>query len=212
MHTVLFDMFRVIARHQSPQSKEHLVAVADLASPAFWEAYWQLRRPYDRGDVTGPQYWDAVARRLGTSFSDERIADLIQADLAGWSAVDASMVDLVEELADAGRDIALLSNIPEEPAAYYEDRHPWLDRFSVLGFSCRIGHAKPEAGAYQWCGRALGREPGQILFVDDRAENIAAARSLGMRGHLFTSLARLRTALTLWEPVPATTAEGPRSW
>ena len=197
MDTVLFDMFGVIARLQSSQGKARLATVADNATPAFWEAYWQLRPPYDRGDVNGPQYWRTVAQRLGTPFSGAQITDLIEADLAGWSAVDASMVDLIKELAAAGRDIALLSNIPEELATYYEDRHPWLKNFSVLGFSCRIGYVKPEPGAYQWCCHALGLEPSRILFVDDHADNIAAAKSLGMQGHLFTTPARLRTVLAL---------------
>ena len=197
MDTVLFDMFGVIARQQSPDSQAHLATVADNATPAFWEAYWQLRPPYDRGDVNGPQYWRTVAQRLGTTFGAAQITELIEADLASWSAVDASMVDLIGELVSAGRDIALLSNIPEELAAYYEERHAWLRDFSALGFSCRIGHAKPEAGAFEWCCRTLGREPGQFLFVDDRADNIAAAKALGMRGHLFTTPADLRNALTL---------------
>lgn len=197
MDTVLFDMFGVIARHQSPQGKARLVAVADHAPEPFWEAYWELRQPYDRGDVDGVQYWHTVARRLGTAFRSARIADLIEADLDSWSAVDPSMVDLLGELADAGRNIALLSNIPEELAAYYENRYAWLKHFAVLGFSCRIGHAKPEPGAYQWCCQALGLEPGRILFVDDREDNIAAARALGIRGHLFTTPDRLRAALGL---------------
>ncbi|MFI1680801.1 hypothetical protein [Streptomyces sp. NPDC020607] len=61
------------------------------------------------------------------------------------------MVALVEELAAAGQPVALLSNIPKELAAHYEERHSWLKHFQVCAFSCRTGHAKPEPGAYHWC-------------------------------------------------------------
>ncbi|HEY3479765.1 MAG TPA: hypothetical protein VGL02_12785 [Streptomyces sp.] len=132
MYTVLFDMFGVIARHQSDRGKARLAAVAGNATQAFWEAYWQLRPPYDRGEVDGRRYWRAVARALGTEFGATQVTDLITADLASWSAVDDTMVDLVNELADAGRDIALLSNIPEDLAVHYEGRYAWLKRFPFL--------------------------------------------------------------------------------
>ncbi|WP_330166848.1 MULTISPECIES: HAD-IA family hydrolase [Streptomyces] len=98
-------------------------------------------------------------------------------------------------LAAAGRRIALLSNIPERLAVHYEERHAWLKPFQVRAFSCRIGHAKPEPGAYRWCLDALGTEAGRVLFVDDREENVRAAEAGGLRGHLFTIPADLREAL-----------------
>jgi putative hydrolase of the HAD superfamily len=137
-----------------------------------------------------------VAGSLGTAFGDRRIADLIAADIDSWSAVDDEMVDVVGELAASGRWLGLLSNIPEELAAYYETHHHrWLAHFRVRAFSCRIGHAKPQPDAYLWCRQALGPAPGGILFVDDRQENVRTAEAVGMRGHLFTTPARLRAAL-----------------
>jgi putative hydrolase of the HAD superfamily len=35
----------------------------------------------------------------------------------------------------------------------------------------------------------------QVLFVDDREGNLAAARALGLRGHRFTTAAELRQVL-----------------
>ncbi|MEV7545661.1 HAD family phosphatase [Streptomyces sp. NPDC089915] len=195
--TVLFDMFGVIARTQSPAGRARLVGAAG-AEPdpdPFWEAYWSLRPPYDSGRLTGPGYWELVAGALGTRFDAERTAALIEADVASWSAVDEEMVGLVGELAASGRTVALLSNIPEELAAYYERHHPWLAHFRVRALSCRIGHAKPDPAAYAWCLRELGVPAGGVLFVDDREENVRAARTAGMRGHVFTSAARLREAL-----------------
>jgi hypothetical protein len=46
--------------------------------------------------------------------------------------------------------LALLSNIPEELASHYENHHSRLEMFQVRGFSCRIGHAKPDPAAFRW--------------------------------------------------------------
>ncbi|WP_274917827.1 HAD family hydrolase [Streptomyces sp. WZ-12] len=192
---VLFDLFGVLACHQSGAGRRELVRLAGVSGSEFRDAYWALRAPYDRGDVDGPGYWRRVADRLGTRFDERRVAELIAADVSSWSAVDDTMVGLVAELAAGGRRLGLLSNIPEELARYYESHHAWLDRFEVRAFSCRIGRAKPEAAAYDWCRRALSVSPERILFVDDREENVRAAEAVGMHGHLFTTPERLRDRL-----------------
>ncbi|MGA5407457.1 HAD family hydrolase [Streptomyces lavendulocolor] len=194
--TVLFDLFGVIALPQSPEERAALVSTAGTPAPPFWDAYWRLRPPYDRGELTGPAYWREVGAALGTRFDPAQVGALIDADLASWDAVDEEMVALVGELAATGWRLALLSNIPPELAGHYEERHTaWLRHFDVRAFSCRTGHAKPDPAAYAWCLRALAAPPRDVLFVDDREENVAAARAAGLRGVLFTGAAGLRAAL-----------------
>jgi putative hydrolase of the HAD superfamily len=192
---VVFDLFGVIARDQSDAGKERLAAIADVAGQQFQDAYWALRPAYDRGEMTGPEYWRGVARILDLTVDLGQIDRLIEADLDSWRTVDADMVTLLETLVASGRRIALLSNIPEELATYYEEHQSWTRLFAVRGFSCRIHVAKPDPEAFRWCCRALDVEPSRILFVDDRTENIAAAEAIGMRGHHFTDLGRLQIAL-----------------
>ncbi|MEU1537138.1 HAD family phosphatase [Actinacidiphila glaucinigra] len=194
--TVLFDLFGVIACPQSAEGRERLHRTAGVPATGFWEAYWGLRPPYDRGELTGPAYWNGVAAALGTRFDGRRTEALIAADVDSWSGVDPSMVALVEELASLGCRIGLLSNVPEELAAHYEARLAWLRHFQVCALSCRTGHAKPHPAAYRWCRDALREDPARILFVDDRPENIRPAEAAGMRGHLFTGPARLRECLS----------------
>ncbi|MEU5805982.1 HAD family phosphatase [Streptomyces sp. NPDC047718] len=187
VQAVLFDMFGVIARLQSPGSRAVLERTAGADPERFWEAYWSRRPPYDRGEVAGPAYWAGVCAQLGIPLDDRLVGELIAADLASWSEVDRRSVDLLGALAGRGVVLGLLSNIPEELAARYEAAQPWLDRFTVVGLSCRIGSAKPEPDAYTWCVRALGLAAEEILFVDDNVGNVRAARELGLRGHVFTS-------------------------
>jgi putative hydrolase of the HAD superfamily len=191
---LLFDLFGVIARKQSQEACGRIEEAAGVG-PAFWSAYWDLRGSYDRGVQSGPDYWRAVARRLGTTFGHQQICDLLAADLDSWSEVDCDMVALIEELHAGGTRMGLLSNIPEELANRYEARHPWLECFEIRAFSCRITHVKPERGAYLWCVQALKVIPAEIMFIDDRIDNVTAATALGMRGHLYTSVASLRRAL-----------------
>lgn len=111
-----------------------------------------------------------MARALDIIFDDRQIADLATADIVSWSAVDQTMVALLGELAASGHRLALPSNIPEELAAHYEIHHSWLEMFQVRGFSCRIGHAKPNPAAFRWCLDALAVPADQVVSVDDRGK------------------------------------------
>jgi putative hydrolase of the HAD superfamily len=200
---ILFDLFGVIARLQSPAGQRTLAGIAGSPPPAFRDAYWKLRAPYDRGDVTAAQYWQRVATELGTDFVPEQITALVAADIASCNAVDDEMVTLIEQSAISGVRMALLSNIPEDLAADYEKHHHrWLRHFELIAFSCRIGHAKPDPAAFLWCCRRLDLAPDRILFIDDSAENLDSAQRLGLHTHLFTGPATVPLP-------PATTAPGP---
>ncbi|MFB4310989.1 HAD family hydrolase [Actinomadura sp. GTD37] len=190
---IVFDLYGVIARTQTPEAIRRIEGIAGASGPAFWDAYWACRPAYDAGQESA-SYWADVAARLGAAFPD--VPALIEADLESWTDVDGEMADLVGELADAGRTLGLLSNIIGDLVPRFEARHgALLDRFDALVYSCRIGVAKPDPRAYEICAERLGVRPADVLFFDDAERNVRAAREAGMRAELFTGPAQVR-ALT----------------
>ncbi|MFI7614239.1 HAD family hydrolase [Nonomuraea terrae] len=189
-NVIVFDLYGVIARVQTPEARQRIVELAGVPEERFWQAYWDCRPPYDAGQ-DGPAYWAEVAARLGTRFAD--VPALITADLDSWCHVDPAMVEVVHELADAGHRLGLLSNIIEDLVPVWETRHgDWLGRFASLTYSCRIGVAKPERRAYEICAERLGVSPGDVLFFDDREANVVAAREAGMAAEVFESPEQVR--------------------
>lgn len=195
MSTLVFDLFGVIARVQSPASLRAIEGVARAGdADRFWRSYWQRRPAYDKGVWDGPEYWAVVAADLGVTYEPAQVAELIEADLASWDHTDDEMVEETGRLRAAGHRLALLSNIPTELAQRYAGR-AWLGNFAVVGFSCRIGAVKPEPAAFRWVLDQLGVTPGQVRFVDDAPVNVEAAAALGIPGHVFTGLSGLRDYL-----------------
>ncbi|MEV4472683.1 HAD family phosphatase [Nonomuraea sp. NPDC049504] len=189
-NVIVFDLYGVIARTQGDAARRRIEELAGVAGESFWEAYWACRPPYDAGQ-DGTAYWTAVADRLGVRFAD--IPALIAADLDSWCHVDPAMVELIHELADRGHRLGLLSNIIAELVPVWESRHSeWLDRFESLTFSCRVGVAKPDPRAYEICAERMGVAPGEVLFIDDREENVVAARAAGMKAEVFVSAEQVR--------------------
>ncbi|MFC8343240.1 HAD-IA family hydrolase [Streptomyces sp. NPDC057280] len=67
-----------------------------------------------------------------------------------------------------------------------------------VAFSGKTGAAKPGRAAYLHCVLALRATPADFLFVDDREENVRAARAVGMDGHLFTGQDALAGVIDRW--------------
>ena len=67
--------------------------------------------------------------------------------------------------------------------------------------------AKPELEIYQLLLDQLGTAPEETLFLDDKIENIEAARHFGIRALQFSTIEQLRqdlitTRLDQWLPLP----------
>ncbi len=54
------------------------------------------------------------------------------------------------------------------------------DLIDVAVASCTVGAHKPEPAGYLHAAQALGVQVPEVLFIDDKLENVEAARSLGM--------------------------------
>jgi HAD superfamily hydrolase (TIGR01509 family) len=103
--------------------------------------------------------------------------------------------ELLVDLKAAGVEMHALSNYPDWYLLI--ERKLKLSRFLRWTFvSCRTGSRKPDPAAYKAALDALARPPADLLFVDDREENCAAARALGIESIRFRGATPLRGALT----------------
>jgi putative hydrolase of the HAD superfamily len=60
-----------------------------------------------------------------------------------------------------------------------------------------MGLAKPDRKIYEEVARELGADPADVVFVDDRPENVAGAEAAGMTGVHYTGVDALRATLEL---------------
>ncbi|MER5302648.1 HAD-IA family hydrolase [Streptomyces lasiicapitis] len=196
---VLFDLFGVIARHQRPGAPEKMAARCHSSLDAFTTAYWTHRPPYDAGRHTASVYWTEVLSTLSCPADADAIEELRLTDIDSWSRVDDRMVTYVQSLRDRA-EVALLSNIPADHADVFLAAHPWLHSLDHVAFSGKIKAAKPDPAAFQHCVIALQAAPADFLFVDDREENVRAAQTAGMNGHIFTGQNELSAVIDGWLP------------
>ena len=196
MTWVMFDYGGVISQAPTAEDLALMTGVAGVSVPAFLAEYWNWRRAYDLAELDAKEYWQQVGTGLRRDFGGTEISELIRLDSAAWLRLQAGTVALLEDLAGAGHPLALLSNAPHELAAEIREL-PVATHFGHLIFSCELKLAKPDPRCYGRALARLGADPGEVIFIDDRAENVAAAAEMGLSSVHFTSADETRAAVTL---------------
>ena len=93
---------------------------------------------------------------------------------------------LVERLALAGVPQFALTNFGADAFAMFRPTFRVLDHMIDIVVSGDEHMVKPDAAIFALAARRFGHDPARMLFIDDNADNIAAARGLGWRVHHFT--------------------------
>ena len=158
----------------------------DLGDKPFANERKGHSEAYQLGHVGDEAFFERVADAMGGLYTPHEIERVHHAWLLDeYSGVRA----LIERLnATAGITTALLSNTN---AAHWRRQFPLqagdLRRFEAASLlhqrhaSHLLGLAKPDPAIYRAFESHTGFAAGEILFFDDLADNIAAARSCGWR-------------------------------
>ncbi len=184
---VLFDYGQVLSLPPEPAAWERLRDLTGLEEQHFHAIYWEFRHDYDRAALTGPAYWQAVANRAGITLDEAQITSLFAADVDVWTSLNLPMVEWAARLQHAGIRTGILSNIGDSIAEGIIARFPWLSGFYHCTWSYALFMAKPEHAIYLRTAEALRTALANILFIDDREENIAAAVAVGMQAIHYTT-------------------------
>lgn len=193
-HVVVFDYGEVISREPTDSDRAALVARAGVDAEPFWTAYWAHREPLDQGTLSIADYWTTVASDLGVEWDAVDVHELWALDHRGWLSVDPGTLRVLHALADGGTRLALLSNAGADFSGWLRSGSfaPLFERVFVSG---ELGLVKPNADIYEHVIAELGITPDELLFVDNKSENVEGARAVGGDGHVFTDAAGLEAWL-----------------
>ena len=181
---LLLDYGQVISTAQAADDVAELAACAELAPAEFGRRYWAHRPPYDRGG-TALAYWTDV---LGGAPGPGRLRRLVELDTASWLRLDPAVLAVLDDVHAAGIAVSLLSNAPRELAVALA-ADPTFGPFRELLFSAELGLVKPDPQIFRAAAARLAAAPGDVVFVDDRPENVQAAAAVGMHGITYTGSA-----------------------
>ena len=99
--------------------------------------------------------------------------------------MNAPMLAWVAELHAAGFRTGILSNMPDSMAEGICSRFPWIENFHHTVWSHALKLRKPQPEIYAAAIKGLGVPARNILFIDDKEENTAAAEAAGMQAIIY---------------------------
>ena len=113
------------------------------------------------------------------------------------------VVDLLTRVQAAGRPTYALTNFSAEKFPLARARWPFLASFDGVLVSGEEKLIKPDPAIFRLLLERFGLTAGDCLFIDDRADNVAAARELGLHAVTFTDAAALEVDLRDYGLLPA---------
>jgi len=99
-----------------------------------------------------------------------------------WRAIESSgpALSLVARLRRRGVWCAVASNQERNRARHMSETLGYARLFDREFYSCDLGCTKPSAAFFEAVVRGGGLDPARTLFIDDRLDNVEAARSCGL--------------------------------
>ncbi len=104
-------------------------------------------------------------------------------------------LELVDHLAAHGVPLFAITNFGDTFWEGFRPSQPVFDLFRDIVVSGVEKIAKPDPAIFDLAARRFGHAPGAMLFIDDNADNIAAAQACGWQVHHFSNAALLAADL-----------------
>lgn len=148
---------------------------------------------WERGAISLASYLDATVFYAPRDFSH---GEFFAAICAESKPLPDGALEILTELVAANKCLlGALNNEARETNEFRFDRFGLRKLFKVALSSCYLGLRKPDPAIYKLALDILSRPAERILFIDDRAANVATAADAGIKAIRFEGAEALRREL-----------------
>jgi HAD superfamily hydrolase (TIGR01509 family) len=194
---VVFDLGKVLVDFNYQLAAQRLAPLSRLNPDQFRQLIDQspLLHQLETGRIDFPALVDILVQEAGYHGSPEFFHDAFT-DI--FSEIP-EVIALHSELRSRNVPTYLLSNTSGVASDHVRRRFPFFSHFNGYVLSHEIGHMKPAAPIYEALERLAGLRGPDLLYLDDRADNIEAALDRGWQAILHhdpaASVAQVRSRL-----------------
>jgi glucose-1-phosphatase len=195
---ILFDLGGVLADWTGPQALRALLPtpVSDVDYARRWTRCTATDR-FERGEIAPLDFARAFALDWQLALAPQEVL----ARYVGWlRGFYPGAVELLAALRPQAR-VACLSNTN---AAHWDSPAGQAIRaeFELALASHELGLRKPQPEIFRQALFRLNAAPAEVLYFDDLAPNVAAAKAAGMQAHHVAGLPALRAQLLALRLLP----------
>jgi len=167
---ILFDnsiFYNKIVEH-TPFDTQEIAARVNVNS--------DIGQAFDTGRITPRGFYEQALEALQAALSYEDFFALYN----DVFSLNSPVVETLNRLKPTYR-MVMLSNTDVMRLGFIKERFPEALLFDEYVLSYEVGFTKPHPLIYQIAVDKAEVSPNECLFIDDRAENIEAARQLGIQ-------------------------------
>lgn len=190
---VVFDLGKVLLDFDYTIPARRIAEFSDapLGAAGFLAANAPLLVRYESGLINTTQFCDEMRRAIRFTGNAETFSEIF-ADI--FSPIEP-MLQLHSALRAQGVRTFIFSNTNDLHISHIRKRYPFFASFDGYILSYEHGAMKPDAKLYEVVERETGCSGGEIIYFDDRAENVAAGTARGWNAILHETPEKSRAAL-----------------
>jgi len=169
---VVFDLGKVLLDFDYAIAARKIAAHSSLALHEINRFIGSsgLTVKYELGLITRREFFEQTQPVIGFRGTFEEFGEYF----AGIFTAIPPMIALHAELRQRGVPTYIFSNTNDLAIEHVRRNFPFFTSFDGYVFSCEIGAMKPDTKIYEALEKLSGRRGADILYLDDRPENIAA--------------------------------------
>jgi HAD superfamily hydrolase (TIGR01509 family) len=180
-----FDLGNVLVKVDHRRFCRSLAALTGKTPEEVYAAVFHtgLEPGYDTGRISSREFHHRVQEHFGLNLPFPRFRQI-------WTEIFDPLEDMEEVVARLAQHYPLymLSNTNELHFQYIQEYFAsLLSYFRAFILSYQVGSRKPEPQIFQALLRQAGLPPEQILYLDDREDFVAVARSHGLAAWHFVT-------------------------
>ena len=146
---------------------------------------------YECGRLTREEFYEQACQAIGFRGTIEEFGGFF----ADIFTEMPSMIELHAGLHRRGVPTYIFSNTNDLAVEHIRRNFPFFKNFDGYIFSYEVGAMKPGAKIYEALEKLVRRRGADIVYLDDRPENVAAGAARGWRTILHETTEKTRTAL-----------------
>jgi putative hydrolase of the HAD superfamily len=149
--------------------------------------YDEFAKKLDSGAIDHEEFFALLAGRSNESL------ETVRAAFTDHEPLNAQLIHLIRSSLTS-YSIGLISNGSQKVRTLLNEAGI-TDIFDQITLSSEVGMIKPQPGIFTASFEALGATAEEVIYIDDREENLFAARELGAQTIQFTSVEALEAIL-----------------
>lgn len=195
MRSILFDLGNVLVAYRHDVTIDALASCYGVGPEAVQTIFATVGTDFGLGLLTSADVLAALNRHLGRALDAGSFA---QAFCAGLARDDDALAYALALQARPQIQVGAISNTNAIHVSWLDSHVPEIVEFELVMMSNEVHLLKPDPEIFELALELLNAAAGDVLYIDDLAGNVEAARQVGMAGIVHVNWGETRPQIEAW--------------